>query len=255
MGITDTATDNEATPILFLHGVGSDRSVWHPQLAYFATQRRAIALDYPGYGDSAFAPDASRDDYAKAAIAALDSLGIDRAHICGLSLGGVVAIALHHLAPRRCASLILADSFAVHPEGAAIHQRSVDASHAMTMRALALARAAMLLGADASHAIHDEVIETMGKIDPEAYRLGAAAVWLADQRDRAAAVDVPTLVMVGDEDRITPPALSEQLAALIPGARLTVVKRAGHLANLEQPDAFNGALDQFLSAVERTDEG
>ena len=88
-----------ATPILFLHGVGSDKSVWHPQLAHFAPQRRAIAIDYPGYGDSDARPDATRDDFASAALDALDALGIERAHICGLSLGGVVAIAMHHLAP------------------------------------------------------------------------------------------------------------------------------------------------------------
>jgi 3-oxoadipate enol-lactonase len=255
MGITDTGTITDATPILFLHGVGSDRSVWAPQLSHFAPRRRAIALDYPGYGDSPLRPNATRDDFAKAAIEMLDALEIDRAHICGLSLGGVVAIAIHHFAADRCASLILADSFAVHPEGAAIHQRSVDASHAMTMRALAEARAALLLGADASNAVREEVIEVMGRIDPEAYRLGAAAVWLADQRDRARKIDVPTLVLVGDEDSITPPVLSDELAALIPGGRTATIARAGHLANLEQPEAFNRALEQFLSEVEQDRKG
>lgn len=255
MGITDTGTISEAIPILFLHGVGSDRTVWHRQLTHFAPDRRAIALDYPGYGDSPLRPDATRDDFARAAILALDTLEIDQAHICGLSLGGVVAIAIHHLAPRRCASLILADSFAAHPDGAAIHQRSVDASRAMSMRDLAEARAAMLLGVDASEAIRGEVIRTMGKIDPEAYRLGAAAVWLADQRDRAAAIDVPTLVLVGDEDRITPPALSDELAALVPGARSERIFGAAHLANLEQPEAFNRALDRFLSEIEQDRKG
>ena len=86
---------------------------------------------------------ATRDDFARAALAVLDALGIDRAHICGLSLGGVVAIAMHRLAPERCASLILADTFAVHPDGQAIHDRSVAASQAMTMaRAGRRARAA-----------------------------------------------------------------------------------------------------------------
>ena len=255
LGITVTGNNITATPILFLHGVGSDRSVWAPQLTHFARERRAIAIDYPGYGGSDPHPNATRDDFARAAIEALDSLEIDRAHICGLSLGGVVAIAIHHLAPTRCASLIIADSFAVHSDGAAIHQRSVDASRAMSMRALAEARASTLLGADASQAIRDEVIDTMGRIDPEAYRLGAAAVWLADQRVRAAAIDVPTLVIVGDEDRITPPELSDDLATLIAGARSATIARAGHLANLEQPDAFNRAIDQFLSEIEQTDKG
>src|SRR5437763_13203054 len=118
-----------ATPIVFLHGVGSDKSVWHPQLAHFGKTRRAIAFDYPGYGDSDPAPaGTTRDDYASAILSAMHELGIDRAHICGLSLGGVVAIAMAQHAPERCATLILADTFAVHPDGKAIYERSRAAS-------------------------------------------------------------------------------------------------------------------------------
>jgi pimeloyl-ACP methyl ester carboxylesterase len=72
-------------------------------------------------------------------------------------------------------------------------------------------------------------------------------VWLADQRDRVAAIDVPTLVLVGEEDGITPPALSEDLAARIKGSRLHTIAGAGHLANAEQPQAFNEAIESFLS--------
>jgi len=239
-----------AVPILFLHGVGSDKSVWAPQLAHFGARRPAIAFDYPGYGESLLRPGANRDDFAAAMFEALDALDIERAHICGLSLGGIVALAMHHRAPRRCASLTLADSFAVHPDGEAIYTRSVDASRAMPMRDLAEARAPMLLGTGAPSALREEVVDTMARIDPDAYRLGAAAVWLADQRARASAVDVPTLVLVGDEDRITPPALSGELAQRIREARFEVIARAGHLANIEQPDAFNSAVSRFLAIAD-----
>ena len=103
IGLIDTGSGDGA-PIVFLHGVGSDKSVWQPQLDHFGKTRRALAFDYPGYGESGPAPDATRDDFASAILAAMDTLGIDRAHICGLSLGGVVAIALHSSAPDRCAS-------------------------------------------------------------------------------------------------------------------------------------------------------
>ena len=93
------------TPIAFLHGVGSDKSVWAPQLAHFSKSRRSVAFDYPGYGESDPAPEGTtRDDYAAAIFAGMDSLGIDKAHICGLSLGGVVAIAMHAMAAERCGS-------------------------------------------------------------------------------------------------------------------------------------------------------
>src|SRR5688572_33154193 len=82
----------DATPIIFLHGVGSDKNVWRPQLDHFGKTRRAVAFDYPGYGESELIEGATRDDFAVAILAAMDALGIARAHVCGLSLGGVIAI-------------------------------------------------------------------------------------------------------------------------------------------------------------------
>lgn len=241
------AGSGEETPIIFLHGVGSDKSVWAPQLDHFGKSRRAVAFDYPGYGESEFVEDASRDDYAAAILAAMDALAIERAHVCGLSLGGVVAIAMHAEEADRCASLIIADSFAVHPDGRGIHDRSVAASQTMSMRELAEARTGLLLGSAATPRLRAEVIDTMGAIDPAAYRLGAAAVWLADQRERAAAIEVPTLILVGEEDAITPRPLSEELNRLIAGSRLERIAGAGHLANAEQPNAFNRAIESFLA--------
>ena len=237
----------DATPIIFLHGVGSDKSVWRPQLFHFGKSRRAVAFDYPGYGESDFVDGATRSDFAAAILAAMDALGIEQAHVCGLSLGGVIAIAMHAAAPGRCASLIIADSFAVHPEGQGIYDRSVAASQAMTMRELAEARTGVLLGSAATSGLRTEVIDTMAAIDSAAYRLGAAAVWLADQREIAASIDVPTLILVGDEDAITPPSLSEELKQLIAGSQLQIIAAAGHLANAEQPNLFNAAIESFFS--------
>jgi 3-oxoadipate enol-lactonase len=239
------AGSGDGLPIVFLHGVGSDKSVWRPQLAHFSRDRRAIAFDYPGYGDSDPAPKGTtRDDYASAIISGMHELGIDRAHICGLSLGGVIAIAMHHADPDRCASLILADTFAVHPEGRAIYERSLTASE--NLRAMAEARVDILLAQPASPKVRSEVVETMARIDPAAYCIGAEAVWLADQRDRAEEIRVPTLVLVGDQDLVTPPELSSELVDLIPEARMQVIQGAGHLTNLEKPDAFNRIVEEFV---------
>ena len=243
------AGGGDATPIVFLHGVGSDKSVWHPQLDHFGKTRRAIAFDYPGYGDSDPAPaGTTRDDYAAAILSAMRALGVDRAHICGLSLGGVIAIALHHAAPDACASLILADTFAVHPDGQAIYDRSVAAS--ADMAALASGRVDALLAAPADVAVRAEVVETMARIDPAAFRIGAEAVWLADQRDRARAIGVPTLVVCGDRDTVTPPALSDELAALIPGSMIMMIEGAGHLGNLERPNEFNRLVEDFIAPLD-----
>jgi 3-oxoadipate enol-lactonase len=243
------AGGGEATPIVFLHGVGSDKSVWRPQLAFFGESRRAVAFDYPGYGDSDPAPEGTtRDDYASAIISAMHELGIDRAHLCGLSLGGVVAIAMVHADGGRCASLILADSFAAHPDGQAIHERGIAASG--DLRRMAESRVDVLLAQPADLAVRAEVIETMARIDPAAYRIGAEAVWLADQRDRAHDIRVPTLVLCGTEDKVTPPALSRELTHIIPGARFEPIEGAGHIGNLERPGEFNTIVSAFIRGVD-----
>ena len=245
----EEAGSAESIPIIFLHGVGSDKSVWRPQLEHFGEERRAIAFDYPGYGDSDPTPaGTTRDDYAAAIISAMHKLGVDRAHICGLSLGGVVAIAMHHADAGRCASLILADTFAVHPEGEAIYDRSIAAS--TDLRALAEARVNVLLAQPADPAVRGDVVETMARIDPAAYRIGAEAVWLADQVERSDDISVPTLVVCGTEDKVTPPSLSIALAALIRGARYEPIERAGHIGNLEKPDQFNVLVSAFMGEVE-----
>jgi 3-oxoadipate enol-lactonase len=238
----------EAMPIVFLHGVGSDKSVWHPQLAHFGRTRRAIAFDYPGYGDSDPAPSGTtRDDFADAIISAMHELGVDRAHICGLSLGGVVAIAMHHADANRCASLILADTFAAHPNGLAIYERSIDGSR--DLPAMAEARVDVLLAQPADPNVRREVVETMSRIDPAAYRIGAEAVWLADQRDRVQEIQVPTLVLVGDQDLVTPVDLSNELIDLVRHGRMQVIAGAGHLGNIEKPAEFNHIVEQFILAL------
>jgi 3-oxoadipate enol-lactonase len=245
----DEAGSGERAPIVFLHGVGSDKSVWRPQLEHFGGERRAFAFDYPGYGDSDPAPEGTtRDDYAAAILSAMHELSVDKAHFCGLSLGGVVAIAMTHADPNACASLIIADSFAAHPDGQAIFERSIAAS--ADLRAMAEGRVDVLLAQPADPDVRREVIETMAHIDLAAYRIGAEAVWLADQRTRVHDIRVPTLVICGTEDKVTPPALSRELTHLIPGARFEPIEGAGHLGNIERPEEFNTLVGAFIRGVD-----
>ena len=245
----DEVDEGGHTPIVFLHGVGSDKSVWRPQLDYFRGERRAVAFDYPGYGESDPAIEGmTRDDYAGTILAAMTELGIEQAHVCGLSLGGVVAIAMYAAWPRRIVSLVLADTFADHPEGRAIYERGIAASS--DLRAMAESRVDVLLAQPADPKVRSEVVETMAPIDPAAYRIGAEAVWLAEQQGRARAIRVPTLVLCGAEDRTTPPALSRTLARLIPGAQNEEIAGAGHISNLERRDAFNMFVGAFIRGVD-----
>ena len=216
--------------------------MWHPQLDHFGKTRRAIAFDYPGYGDSDPAPEGTtRDDYAAAILSAMDALGVAGAHICGLSLGGVVAIAMHHFGAR---ALRLADPRR-HVRRASRRPRDLRAKPRRQPRlaAMAEARVDLLLAQPADPDVRREVVETMSRIDPAAYRIGAEAVWLADQRARAAAIRVPTLVLVGDQDRTDAAgAQSNELRAADPRRAAGVIECAGPPVTLEQTGRFNAAL-------------
>ncbi len=118
------------------------------------------------------------------------------------------------------------------------------------MRAFAESRVDVLLAQPADPAVRGEVIETMARIDPAAYRIGAEAVWLADQRERAAAIRVPTLVLCGAEDRVTPPALSTALTKLIPGAQYDADRTRRPFVQPERPDAFNTLVRAFIRGVD-----
>jgi 3-oxoadipate enol-lactonase len=109
----------------------------------------------------------------------------------------------------------------------------------------------VLIAQPADPSVRREVVETMSHIDPAAYRIGAEAVWLADQRDRAGEIRVPTLVLVGDQDFVTPVDLSNELVDLIPDARMQLIANAGHLTNFEKPAEFNAILDGFIAGVEQ----
>jgi 3-oxoadipate enol-lactonase len=142
----------------------------------------------------------------------------------------------------------LAGLKALVPDGRAIYERSIAGSE--NLRAMAEARVDILLAQPANSDHRSETVETMSRIDPAAYRIGAEAVWLADQRDRARGIDKPTLVICGAEDKVTPPSLSHELVELIPGARYAEIAGAGHLTNVEKADEFNRLVAEFVAPSE-----
>ena len=146
------------------------------------------------------------------------------------------AEALHRVEELDGALSLFAGQLALRPAFGPLHR------HRLAFEA----RVDFLLAPGALADVRREVVETMAKIDPAAYRIGAEAVWLADQRDRAAAIDIPTLVICGEEDKVTPPSLSEDLAAIIPEAKLETIPGAGHISNLERPAEFNRIVEEFI---------
>jgi 3-oxoadipate enol-lactonase len=244
-------------PLLLLHGLGGSRMAWEPQLATLADRYRCVAWDMPGYGASAPLATPSLPALADAAAGLLDAIGARRAHVAGLSLGGMVAehLALRH--PARVASLVLLDSspaFGLDGETTAeawLEARLAPLRAGRTPAEIAPAVLRAVAGPRASDAVIDEAVRAMARIPAAGLQAACRCLVTHDLRGRLGEIAAPTLVVVGALDAETPPSYSERLAAGIPGARLAVVPDAGHLANLEQPAHVNALVGAFLDAQPR----
>ncbi|MEQ8346295.1 MAG: alpha/beta fold hydrolase [Sneathiellaceae bacterium] len=244
--------------LLFLHGIGGNRGVFDPQLDHFAARGwHALAWDAPGYGDTP-APPADRWDWAylAAAVAALlDDLGAARAVLVGHSLGGMLAqeVAARH-GERLDALVLSGTSAAFGPAGGAWQARflsdrlaPLDAGRGMAELAPQLMRDMVAPGADPQAVAIASA--AMAAVPPATYRRMLELLTLFDRRESLARIAVPALLLAGAEDRVAPPPVMKRMAAAIPGCRYQVLAGAGHIANLERPAAFNGALDAFLAEL------
>jgi len=227
--------------------------MWEPQLALADHGWRVIAPQFRGCdGGIADPPASSVDDYAGDVIDLLDALHVQDAVIGGLSMGGYAAFAIFRQAPRYVRGLVLADtrSQADTPEAAAGRQRMLQLVAEKGPSAVADEMIPKLLGESAARS--PEIVERVRGLvlanSPESLA-GAVRVLMSrpDSTPLLHQIHCPTLILVGDEDTITPRALSEDMHRGIAGAELAVVAGAGHLSSLEQPTAFNDTLARFLT--------
>jgi 3-oxoadipate enol-lactonase len=242
-------------PVVLLHAFPLDGTMWAPQLAGIERLGPALAPDLPGFGGQPpGAPDLAA--YADAVVAGMDAAGFERAVVVGLSMGGYVALRLLDRHRARVAGLVLADTRAEADDDAGRARRTGQAARARAEGVAWLPDALVpaLLGETTRHQRPEVVAEVRARVaraDPEGVARALEA--MRDRPDSTpllATIDVPTLVIVGAEDALTPPATARGLAAAIPGARLEIVPEAGHLANLERPLAFDEVLFDFLGGLE-----
>jgi pimeloyl-ACP methyl ester carboxylesterase len=243
------------TPVLLLHGIGGS-SASFAAFQEELTDHTTIAWDAPGYGasDDPSAGDGEpADRYADAAFAMLRELGYRTAHVLGVSWGGVIATRMALRAPEKVRSLVLADSSRGSgrtAEGRAGMLRRVEELAAVGSRVFAHLRGPKLLASSAPEPLVDQVIETMSRVRLAGYRGAAAMMAATDHTDALRDIAVPTLVLVGEDDRVTGVVESEALAAGIPGARFAVVPGGGHAVCQENPREFAGRVRQFLADVD-----
>jgi pimeloyl-ACP methyl ester carboxylesterase len=236
-------------PLVLLHAFPLDGRMWRQTAQALSGQCRVIVPDMRGFGESDLGQgDHSIADMADDVAALLDCVSIPRATVGGLSLGGYVALAFAARHPTRLERLILADTRAAADSDAARAGRAeaLDLVEKAGVAAFVERQLVALLSPGASEAIRNEV-RSLGNQSPGAVRAGILA--LRDRPDRRpdlAAITCPTLVIVGKEDRISPPAEMAGIAASIPGAYLVEIAGVGHLSNLESPADFLTAIENFI---------
>lgn len=240
--------------VIFLHGIGGNRRNWDDQLAAVAAAGfRGVAMDARGYGDSEFVPPGDFRAYADDVARVIGQLG-GPAHIVGLSMGGRVALDLFGRHRALVASLTLADTSA----GSAEAKTPAAVAEAVALRAqpllagktpadIAPAIVARLAGPGITADAHARLIASHAALNVEAYLAALAAVIGFDDFPAWTGIDVPVQVIVGEHDRIAPPAHAHAMAEQIPGARLAEIAGAGHVSNIESPREFNAILTGFLA--------
>jgi len=249
-------TGGVGVPLLPIHGYPLDRTLWAEQRRGLANVARVIAPDLRGFGESSLPTGAvTMDTYADDVNALLDTLGVKTAVVAGLSMGGYIAFAFYRKYPERVRALIFANTKAGadSPEG----KKGRDDSAMLAREKGAVAIAERMLPKMLTPKTATERPSVAASVNAMMSRQsvdGIVAALLAmrnrpDSTPTLAQISVPTLVITGAEDNLIPPKESELMRDGIRGAKLATIPGAAHLSNVDQPEAFNRAVQDFLKSL------
>jgi pimeloyl-ACP methyl ester carboxylesterase len=238
------------TPLLFLHGLGGGHAAWDRQVEHFGARGyRCLAWDQPGYGG---APSVEPYTLQTVTDALKRHMGKDHSVLIGQSMGGFVAQEMYARFPDRIAALVLAFTSPAFGGGGSQFARQfiaarigpLDEGKTMAQVAKALMPAMRGTKSDPQGLAHAERV--MSGIPPDTYRKAVQMLTTFDRKDQLEKIAVPTLLVAGSDDRIAPPTVMESMARRIPHAEFVLLEGCGHLGPMDQPQAFNGALENFL---------
>jgi pimeloyl-ACP methyl ester carboxylesterase len=243
-------------PVLLVHGFPLGRWMWSAQREALSRRYRVLTPDLRGHGDSTVTPGPYTMDLLADDLAGFcDRLGLARVILGGLSMGGYVALAFWRKYPDRVRALLLCDTKARADDAEQQQQRTAGAGQVLAHGTAAFVEGQLprLLGAGTLKtrpALCEEVRARLSRTDPA----GVAAALLGmrarpDSTPTLATITVPTLVLVGRDDALTPPSIAAEMRDGIRGASLSIIEGAGHLAPVEQPAAVNAALERFLATL------
>ncbi|GAC1302152.1 MAG: alpha/beta fold hydrolase [Ktedonobacteraceae bacterium] len=242
-------------PVLFLHAFPLNRSMWEGEIRVLLAEERyrLVALDWRGFGESDVASGmVTMEQLADDVAGLMDTLGMQDAVLCGLSMGGYATFAFLRKYPQRVKALILADTRpgADTEEAKANRENVARVAEAEGTEAIANLQIPKVI-ADYTRQQHPEVEIRIRQMINAATTQGIAAAsrgmaQRADSSDLLATLSCPTLVLVGEQDVLTPPEVARDYAAKIKNVQFVTIANAGHLSNLEQPQAFLQAVSDFL---------
>jgi 3-oxoadipate enol-lactonase len=242
--------------VIFIHGFPFNKSMWDGQLDYLHDKFHCIAYDIRGYGNStASSNEFSIELFADDLDALMDMMQVQSAVICGLSMGGYIALRTAIKYPHRIKGLILCDTqcIADTPEGREKRYKVIEQIESSGLAAYAEASVKNLFCeksfADKKEAV-EEIKQTILNSSPASVIATLKA--LAGREESCSMlseINAPTLILCGREDKITPPAQSETLNRGIANSSLIIIDDAAHLSNLEQPKLFNEAIKSFLDKL------
>lgn len=237
--------------LVLLHGFLCDSRCWRRQLGGLSDRFRVVAWDAPGCGSSSDPPETfTTTDYVRCLTGLLDTIGMTPAHVVGLSWGGILAQELYRVAPQHVRTLTLADTYAGWkgslPEPA-WRERLETCLRDSTGPADALVTKLLpgMFTEGVPQEVREELRAIMSEFHPVGFRVMSRSSAEMDTRDLLPRIGVPTLVLWGDDDRRSPMHIARQLHTAIPDAELAVIRDAGHVSNMEQPDAFNAHVRHF----------
>jgi len=243
----------DGPPVVLLHGYPLDGAMWSGVARVLAHRFRVLKPDLPGRGETTAPSEGRLGDYADFVQALLEALP-GAAGLAGFSMGGYVALELARRRPENLRALVLVDTRASADDdaGRAKRDEAIATVRSSGVEAIAEAMRPRLLTARslANRDLVERVDRIMKRQRPETVEGDLTAMRdRPDARDRLSEIAIPTLVVVGEEDALTPPAESEAMASAIPGARLVRIAGAGHLTPMERPGAVAAALGDFFATA------
>lgn len=257
IAVPDCIEKGSGDVVLFLHGVGGGAYSWMPQINSFSMKYTAAAWDMPGYGKSRLSGAMTFPELSEALLALLDDKGWDRVHLVGHSMGGMVAQEFAVAHQNRLKSLTLSATSPAfgRPDGdfqkKFVEARLAPLAGGATMADLGRELVDTMMSDDADPNGRQLAFDCMANVPAETYRAAVECIVTFEQRANLPNIAVPTLALAGETDTNAPAAMMEKMATRIPGCRYVCLAALGHLANLEDPQAFDAALSAFLDTVPR----